>query len=99
MSIESDHTLQLSGLGEKTNAVRSIRRAIVAGFWWPAFSMVKGLCCSWSADFISLEAAKPMLHRMAGSLLSELEVAGPQDEFANLAGVGADVTRRHSLGS
>ena len=78
MRIESERTSPLGEPDEKTLAIGSIRRAIVCVLFVASALQAKGRCQSWSPEFISLEAAKPVLQAMAGSLPSELKAAGSQ---------------------
>src|SRR5208283_6056714 len=78
MSIESERTSPLGGSDKNTLAIHSIRRAIVCLLLVAGALQAKGRCQHWSPEFISLEAAKPVLQAMAGSLPSELKAAGSQ---------------------
>lgn len=76
MSIENERTSLLGGCDKNTLAIHSIRAAIVCVLLVASALQAKGRCESRSPEFISLEAAKPVLQAMAGSLPSELKAAG-----------------------
>ena len=78
MSMESQRTSPPGGSDKNIFAVHSIRRAIVCLILVASALQAKGRCQPLSPEFISLEAAKPVLQGMAGSLPSELQVTGSQ---------------------
>lgn len=78
MSVESESTFQLDRSEITSTAIRSLRRAIVCVVLVVGALSANGRCQSWAPEFISLEAAKPVLQGMAGSLPPELKAAGPQ---------------------